>query len=97
MDTALSGHEVTITLDEIKVENAEHPASYQDVAREETIRLLAENGDRLREKIAALSDEELARNAFHRGAGREMTVAALPSSASARSPATWPRFGRRWT
>ena len=77
MDTALSGHEVTVTLDEIDVENAEHAASYLDVARPETIRLLTENGDRLRDKIAALTDEELAKTAFHRGAGREMTVAAL--------------------
>jgi len=46
------------------------------VEREETVQLLVENGDRLCARIAELSDEELARKAFHRGAGREMTVAA---------------------
>jgi hypothetical protein len=77
IESALSVHEVNITLDEINIENAEHAATYHDVAREETIRLLTENGDALRDRIAALTDEQLAQTAFHRGAGREMTVAAL--------------------
>jgi len=76
LETALAGNEVTITIDEINVENAEHAATYHDVAREETIQLLVENGDRLCARIAGLSDEELARKSFHRGAGREMSVAA---------------------
>jgi hypothetical protein len=75
--TALSGNDVTITLDDINVENAEHAATYHDVAREETIRLLTENGELLTAKVAALTDAELARKAFHRGAGREMTVGAF--------------------
>ncbi|HEY8762139.1 MAG TPA: DinB family protein [Candidatus Dormibacteraeota bacterium] len=76
LETALAGHEVNITLDDINAENAEHAATYHDVAREETIQLLVENGDRLCARIAGLSDEELARKSFHRGAGREMSVAA---------------------
>ncbi|MDQ6917896.1 MAG: DinB family protein [Candidatus Dormibacteraeota bacterium] len=77
LQNALTGDEVTITLDEINAENAEHAATYHDVARKETIQLLIENGDRLCSRIAELSDEELARKAFHRGAGRDMTVAAF--------------------
>ena len=76
LETTLSGNEVTITIDDINAENAEHAATYHDVEREETVQLLVENGDRLCARIAELSDEELARKAFHRGAGREMTVAA---------------------
>jgi hypothetical protein len=76
LETALSGSEVTITLDDINAENAEHATTYHDVAREETIQLLTENCDRLCVRVGALSDEELARKAFHRGAGGEMTVAA---------------------
>ena len=76
LDTALAGSEVTITLDAIDAENAEHAATYHDVSREETIQLLVENGDRLCARVGELTDEELARTAFHRGAGREMTVAA---------------------
>jgi hypothetical protein len=77
LETALSRSEVTITLDEINAENAEHAATYHDVAREETIQILVENGDRLCARIGELSDEELTRTAFHRGAGRDMTVAAF--------------------
>jgi hypothetical protein len=77
IESALSIHEVNITLDEINIENAEHAATYHDVAREETIHLLTEKGEALRDRIAALTDEQLAQTAFHRGAGREMTVAAL--------------------
>ena len=77
IDSAISAHEVNITLQEINVENAEHAATYHDVAREETIRLLTETGDRLRDMVAALTDEQLAQTAFHQGAGREMTVEAL--------------------
>ena len=76
LETALSGNEVTITLDDINAENAEHAATYHEVAREETIQLLIDSGDRLCSRIAELTDEELARTAFHRGAGREMTVTA---------------------
>jgi hypothetical protein len=75
LETALSGHEIAITLDDIDAENAEHAATYHDVAREETIQLLVENGDRICARVGELSDEDLARTAFHRGAGREMTVA----------------------
>jgi hypothetical protein len=76
LETALSGRDVNITLDEINAENAEHAATYHDVGREETIQLLVDNGDRLCTRVAGLSDEELARTTFHRGAGREMSVAA---------------------
>ncbi len=76
LETALSGNEVTISIDDIHAENAEHAATYHDVAREETVRLLVENGDRLCARTAELTDLELAREAFHRGAGGEMTVAA---------------------
>jgi hypothetical protein len=76
LETALSGGEVTITLDEINAENAEHAATYHDVAREETVELLVENGDRLCARVVELNDEELSRSTLHRGAGREMTVAA---------------------
>jgi hypothetical protein len=75
LETSLSGGEVAITLDAIDAENAEHAATYHDVAREETIALLVENGDRLCARVAELTDEELARTAFHRAAGRQMTVA----------------------
>jgi hypothetical protein len=76
LETALSGNEVTVTVDDINVENAEHAATYHDVAREETIGLLMDNGDRLCARVAELTAEELAKGAFHLGAGREMTVAA---------------------
>ena len=75
LETALSGNEVTVTIDDINVENAEHAATYHDVEREETIALLIENGDRLCARVGELTEEELARTAFHRGAGRQMTVA----------------------
>jgi DinB superfamily len=74
LDTALSGAEVAITMDAMNVINAEHSATYHDVAREETIRLLEENGAHFVARVGALDDEELARTAYHRGAGREMTV-----------------------
>jgi hypothetical protein len=74
LDTALSGAEVAITMDAMNVINAEHSATYHDVAREETIRLLEENGTHFVARVGALDDEELARTAYHRGAGREMTV-----------------------
>jgi hypothetical protein len=77
LETALSGREIEITLDGINAENAEHAATYHDVAREETIQLLVENGDRLCARVGELTDEELARTVFHRGAGRQMTVAAF--------------------
>ena len=76
LETALSGNEVTVTIDDINVENAEHAATYHDVEREETIALLIENGNRLCARVGELTDEELAKRAFHRGAGREMTAAA---------------------
>lgn len=76
LETALSGNEVTITLSDVDAENAEHAATYHDVEREETIQLLVENGDRLCARIGELSDEDLAKKSLHRGAGREMTVAA---------------------
>jgi hypothetical protein len=76
LETALAGNEVTITIDEINVENAEHAATYHDVGREETIGLLIENGDRLCARVGELTDEELAKRTFDRGADREMTVAA---------------------
>ena len=75
LETALSGNEVTVTIDDINVENAEHAATYHDVEREETIQLLVETGDRLCARVGELTDEELALTAFHRGAGRQMTVA----------------------
>ena len=77
LETALAGREIAITLDDIDAENAEHAATYHDVAREETIQSLVENADRLCARIGELSDEELSRTAFHRGAGRDMTVAAF--------------------
>jgi hypothetical protein len=76
LETALAGKDVTITVDDINVENAEHAATYHDVEREETVELLVASGDRLCARIGELSDDELARTSFHRGAGREMTVAA---------------------
>jgi hypothetical protein len=76
LETALSGNEVTVTIDDINVENAEHAASYHDVERDETIALLIENCNRLCARVGELTDAELAKRAFHRGAGREMTVAA---------------------
>ena len=76
LETALSGADITITLDGIDAENAEHAATYHDVEREETIALLIENGNRLCARVGELTDEELAKRAFHRGAGREMTAAA---------------------
>jgi hypothetical protein len=76
LETALAGHEVSMDLDAINAQNAEHAATYHDVAREETIHLLVENGDRLCSRIGELTDGELARTAFHRGAGRQLTVAA---------------------
>ena len=75
LETALTGHEVRVTLDQINDENAEHAATYHDVEREETIRLLEENCKVLCGRIAELSDADLAGTAFHRGAGREITVA----------------------
>jgi hypothetical protein len=72
--TALAGEDITITLTEQDLINAEHAATYHDVEREETIRLLEENGRRFIDRVAALTDEDLARTAFHRGAGRELTV-----------------------
>ena len=74
LETALDGKEVTITLDDINAENAEHAATYHDVDREETVEILGANGRRLRDRVATLSDAELGQTAFHRGAGREMTV-----------------------
>ena len=74
LDNALGGQDVTITLGEMDLVNAEHAATYHDVAREETIRLLEVNGAQFVDRVRRLTDEELARTAFHRGAGREMTV-----------------------
>jgi uncharacterized damage-inducible protein DinB len=77
LETALTGSEVTVTLDQINDENAEHAASYHDVEREETISLLEASCERLCARVGALSDLELAGTAFHRGAGRDMTVEAF--------------------
>jgi hypothetical protein len=74
LESALSEHEVTITLGEQALVNADHAAIHHAVTREETSRLLEVNGTRFVERVRRLSDEELARTAFHRGAGREMTV-----------------------
>jgi hypothetical protein len=74
LETALDGKEVTITLDDINAENAEHAATYHDVDRQETVEILVANGRRLCDRVATLSDAELAQTAFHRGAGRDMTV-----------------------
>jgi len=74
LDTALGGGEVKITLAEQDLLNAQQADTYHDVAREETIRLLEGNGARFTARVAALSDEELARTAFHTGAGRDFTV-----------------------
>ena len=76
LETALKGEEVTITLDAQAAENAEHAATYRDVERSETIRLLEENGKALIDRVAGLTDEQLVGTAFHRGAGREMSVEA---------------------
>ena len=77
LETALRGEEVTVTLDRIDDENAEHARTYHDVGREETLRLLAANCAPLTERIGGLSDEQLAGTAHHRGAGRDMTVEAF--------------------
>jgi len=77
LETALTGKDVTITPDATNLENAEHAETYHDVDREETVELLIANGDRLCARIGELTDEELARTAFHRGAAREMTVASF--------------------
>ena len=74
LDTALAGDDVRITIAEQDVLNAQQADTYHDVAREETIRLLEENGSRFIARVAALTDAELARTAFHRGAGRDFTV-----------------------
>lgn len=76
LETALKGDDVTITLDAQAAENARHAATYHDVERQETIRLLEENGKALIDRVAGLSDEQLAGTALHRGAEREMTVEA---------------------
>jgi len=67
----------TVPADDLNAENAEHAATYHEVEREETIQLLVESGDRLCARVAELSEEQLARKAFHRGEGRELTVAAI--------------------
>jgi hypothetical protein len=77
LEAALTGDEVSLTPDDLNAENAEHAATYHEVEREETIELLVENGDRLCARVAELSEEELNRKAFHRGEGRELTVAAI--------------------
>jgi len=77
LETALSGQDVTVTIDQINDENAEHAATYHDVGRGETVVLLETLGRELGDRVAQLSDEELDRTAFHRGAGREMTVEAF--------------------
>lgn len=77
LETVLAGGEITVTADDLNAENAEHAATYHEVEREETTQLLVENGDRLCARVAELSEEELARKAFHRGEGRELTVAAI--------------------
>jgi hypothetical protein len=74
LETALTGSEVTATLDQINADNAEHAATYHDVARAATIALLESRCRELCDRIAELGDEELDRRAFHRGAGRELTV-----------------------
>jgi hypothetical protein len=76
VETALSGAEVTITLDQQDALNAEHAATYHDVTREETAELLESLGRELRDRVAELTDPQLDGTAFHRGAGREMTVEA---------------------
>ncbi len=77
LETVLAGGEITVTADDLNAENAEHAATYHEVEREETIQLLVESGDRLCARVAELSEEQLARKAFHRGEGRELTVAAI--------------------
>jgi hypothetical protein len=74
LDTAIGGADIKITLAEQDVLNAQQADTYQDVEREETIRLLEGNGARFIARVAALTDEELARTAFHRGAERDFTV-----------------------
>lgn len=74
LETALAGREVAVTLEEIDVENAEHATTYHDVEREMTIALLEANAAQLARRIAALTDEQLAGTAHHRGAGRDLTV-----------------------
>jgi hypothetical protein len=74
VETALRGDDIKITLAEQDELNAQEADTYHYVEREETIRLLEENGARFIAKVAALTDEELAGTAFHRGAQRDMTV-----------------------
>ena len=76
LETALTGREVAVTLENIDLENAEHATTYHDVEREMTIALLEANAARLAERIATLTDEQLAGTAHHRGAGRDLTVEA---------------------
>ncbi len=76
LETAITGREVAATLEEIDIENAEHAATYHDVERETTIELLETNAARLCQRVAALTDEQLAGAAHHRGAGRDLTVEA---------------------
>ena len=77
LETALAGGDVAVTLEEIAVENAAHAATYHDVERALTAGLLEQNCRPLVERVAGLTDDELAGTAFHRGAGREMTVEAF--------------------
>jgi hypothetical protein len=77
LETALTGEDVDVTLGEIDVENAQHAATYHDVERPETARLLEETCRPLVERVGGLSDQQLAGTALHRGAGREMTVEAF--------------------
>jgi DinB family protein len=77
METALQGRPIEITLaiqDEL---NARHAETYHDVERDLTAGLLEDYGRRLQERVERLTDEELARTAYHAGAGREMTVEAF--------------------
>ena len=74
LEDALAGRDVTVTPEEIDQANAEHAATYHEVGRIETIRLLERTGSDLRRRVAGLSDDELQRSAFHRLAGRRLSV-----------------------
>lgn len=74
LETALAGREVAVTLDKLDLENAEHAATYHEVERETTLALLEANGALLAERIANLTDEQLAGTAHHRATGRDLTV-----------------------
>ena len=74
LDTALKGRLGAVTSEETNLDNAAHAETYHDVERETTIGLLETNAKLLCERVARLTDEQLAGAAQQGGAGRDLTV-----------------------